>query len=142
MIRIRYTGLTTADLNPEWTALGELFVHVEADISIWDGERELYSEILFPVLELASRVHDWTRVDSVDREDFELDSLSFEETGVVRIVRFGPGWSLGSVHEPGRWSGRYSLEEVDAAVLPFVRRVRAEAEAKVGIDLSMLFEES
>ncbi|MGW9310181.1 DUF7878 domain-containing protein [Saccharomonospora azurea] len=140
MVRIRRGKITTADLNTEWSARGELLVHVEADISILDAGQELYSEILFPVLELASGLHDWVSADSSRRSNFEFESMSFEEVGVVRIVKFDSGWRVGSIYQPGLWSKSYSLDDIDFEVLRFTREVRAEAESMIGVDLSALFE--
>ncbi len=103
-------------LNTEWSARGELLVHVEADIPISDDGQELYSEILFPVPELASGLHDRMSAGSGRRGNFEFESMSFKEVGVVRIVEFDSGWRVKSIHQPGLWSKFHSLDDIDAEI--------------------------
>ncbi len=131
MAVISYTNFTTRDLRG--SSLGELLVNIEADLTISDGDRIVYSEPLLPVAELAMELAAWIRQQKDDREDFSFDSISLEESGSVRIRASQGKWVIGSVFEPDAWTRPIGDEALAAEIGRFFAGVRADV-AAAGID--------
>lgn len=128
---LSYANFTTQDLRGD--SVEQLFTNIEADLRIFDGERVVYSEVLYPVAELAAELARWIQESTDRREDFELNSMSFAEKGSVRIVRGADGWRIGSVFSPDAYSRPLSEDELIAEIRGFVVQVRADVTG-AGID--------
>ncbi|MFI5729196.1 hypothetical protein ACIA49_03685 [Kribbella sp. NPDC051587] len=111
----------------------DILVQVDADFRMVEGERVLFAEDAFPVVELARSLLGWDR-----EEDFSFNSMSYEEIGSVRITREEAGWVFGSVFEPGVVSRPVPWSEVEACVTSFVEKVRLGLVA-VGLDPELAF---
>ncbi|WP_234376752.1 DUF7878 domain-containing protein [Streptomyces sp. CB01201] len=110
-----------------------LLLDIEADLSIEEGGRTLWSEEFFQVAELAYELARWLQVPEEDRGNFELDSMDWAERGVIRIVRSEGGWRVGTVLEPDLWTAPMSWDDLVAEIRRFDGAVR-EATASLGID--------
>jgi hypothetical protein len=74
----------------------ELLVYVEADLQLRDGNKILFEEQCFEVAELTVALTQWVGDGSEPDHDFVHDPSSYEETGVIRIIRTDGGWAAGS----------------------------------------------
>jgi hypothetical protein len=135
-MELTFCNLTAADLRGG--TLGELLVHIEADFGLRDGDRDMYSERLFPVAELAIELVDWIS-GSDGRGDFRFRSLSFEEDGAVIIAQTPEGWVGGSVFDSESWSAPVNWQQLRDLIADFVRSVRRGV-AGLGIDPSFISE--
>ncbi|MER5880695.1 hypothetical protein ABT119_32870 [Streptomyces sp. NPDC001910] len=132
-----YSNFTTQDLRG--TSIEQLYTNIEADLRVSDGETLIYSEVLFPVAELASKLLDWILEPENERPNFNLDSMSFSEIGVITITRKEGGWRIGSVLSSGAKSGILDEATLTEGVLQFVANVRSDVTA-AGIDSGFLSE--
>ncbi|MFK8843892.1 hypothetical protein [Streptomyces sp. Ac-502] len=118
-------------LQPETAPDAVLFLDIEADLVIRDGERVVLAEERFPVAELALALVDWLRRSDSERGDFAFDSMSGTDPGVVRMVESAEGWRVGSVFEPDTWTSPVTWDVLAAEVGEFVAAVRRGA-AEIG----------
>lgn len=122
-LRIEFSGLGAPELAGRTEPY--VFVHVEADVTVYDDGREFWREESFPVVELAAALWEWKKVPSPTRKDFEFESLSLEDRWRVRIVRSSAGWRLLEDGTGKKISGcAWSAESVDAEVERFSGRLR------------------
>ncbi|MFD6495177.1 hypothetical protein [Streptomyces sp. NPDC060188] len=78
-------------MQPATASLDILVVDIEADLVIRDGDCMVWSEMMFPVAELARALADWVHEPDGERGDFEFESMSCSEVGAVRIEESGGG---------------------------------------------------
>ena len=109
-----------------------LLLDIEAQLSIWEDGRAVWSEEAFPVAELAHHLALWLQSPDAGRDDFELDSMQ-AAAGLIRIVRSDEGWLVGSHFTPDFWTVPVSWGVLVAAIEQFDRSVR-EGTAALGID--------
>ncbi|WP_157236755.1 DUF7878 domain-containing protein [Promicromonospora sukumoe] len=98
-LRIGAPNLT--DLRNFWATgrritAAELLLYVEADLQLRDDDRILFEEPRFEVAELAVALTQWVGEGTEPDHDFVHDPSSYEETGVIRIIRTDGGWAAGS----------------------------------------------
>ncbi|MFE3633524.1 hypothetical protein [Streptomyces sp. NPDC059168] len=134
---LSYSNFTTQDLRG--TSTEQLYTNIEADLRVTDGNVLVYSEVLFPVAELASKLLDWIVEPEDERPNFILESMSFSEIGVIKITREEDGWRIGSVLSPDVKSGILDEATLTEGVLQFVADVRSDVTA-AGIDSGFLSE--
>ncbi|MFI1176833.1 DUF7878 domain-containing protein [Streptomyces melanogenes] len=137
-MRLDFRNIGAPDLSkrgytPANAPLVALLLDIEADFSIEEDGRTLWSQECFQVAELARELAHWLQVPEGDRGDFELDSMDRAERGVVRIVRSDTGWRLGTVLEPDLWTAPVCWEDLVAEIARFNHAVR-QATASLGID--------
>ncbi|MGW1073511.1 DUF7878 domain-containing protein [Streptomyces sp. NPDC002537] len=118
-------------LTPESAPLTVLLLDIEADLDI-EG---VWTEGDFPVAELAYRLVYWLR--DGGQRDFEFDSMTYADTGVVRIVSSDGGWRVGSVYAPDKWTEPLSWDALVAEIRQFVRAV-SEGVTTLGIEPEFL----
>ncbi|MBZ4318939.1 hypothetical protein JNW98_06060 [Streptomyces sp. SCA2-4] len=109
-----------------------LLLDIDAELSIWEQAREVWSEGAFPVAELAYHLALWLRSPAAGHEDFELDSMQAEE-GLIRIVLSDGGWRVGSNLTPDFWTSPVAWDVLVAEIKQFDRSVR-EGIAAMGVD--------
>ncbi|THV23595.1 hypothetical protein [Glycomyces paridis] len=107
-----------------------LLLDIEAELSICERARVVWTEQGFPVAELAYHLALWSQRPA-GREDFELDSMQ-AEVGLIRIVCSEDGWRVGSALTPDFWTSPVAWEDLVAAIQDFNRAVR-EGVAAMGI---------
>jgi hypothetical protein len=109
-----------------------LLLDIEAELSIWEQGREVWSEEAFPVAELAYYLALWLQSPAAGHENFELDSMQAEK-GMIGIVHSDEGWRVGSILTPDFWTSPVAWDVLVAEIKRFDRAVR-EGIAGMGID--------
>jgi hypothetical protein len=133
---IGLSDLQRRGLTPQEAPLEVLLLDIEAELSLWEQGRVVWSEEAFPVAELACQLVPWLHGPAADREDFALESMQAEE-GVIRIVNTGGGWRVGSILTPDFWTSPVTWDALVEAIGQFDRSVRAGV-ASMGIEPSFL----
>ncbi|MDQ1294262.1 MAG: hypothetical protein QG608_2145 [Actinomycetota bacterium] len=95
-MRISYTNIDFCDLRGDLIA--DYLIAVDADLRIMEGDRTIYEEPDFPVVELARSLLGW--LDTMGPGTFEFVSLSADESGLVTISPESGGWRLYSSFTP------------------------------------------
>ncbi|MCX5103868.1 MULTISPECIES: hypothetical protein [unclassified Streptomyces] len=121
-------------LRPGTAPLEVLLVDIEADLIIRDGDQVVMAEKLFPVAELARALVGWL---DGDRNDFEFDSMSYAESGEVRIAGSAEGWRVGSVSAPGLWTSPVGWDVLVTEIAQFVKAVRKDVVA-LGVEPGLI----
>jgi hypothetical protein len=126
------SDLPRRGLTPHEAPLEVLLLDVEAELSIWEQGRVVWSEEAFPAAELAYHLALWLQRPTAAQEDFRLDSMQAEE-GLIRIVNSVEGWRVGSILTPDVWTAPVTWDVLVAAIRQFDRSVR-EGVAAMGIN--------
>jgi hypothetical protein len=132
MLELRFSDLYDdggrADPIPE--------VDVSAsEFSIVVSGKTLYSEPHMTVIELVGALTRWLRVPRESRSDFEFDSMSTDERGLVWIKSTNGGYRIGSVHQAYEELREFSDLEIRAAVEKFRDRLLAAADNALSFNL-------
>lgn len=109
----------------------DYLLDVEQDFSILDGDEVVYSEVMFPVVELAWDLVPW--IADPQGQEFLFDSMC-SEPGLVAILPCDDGWTVGSVLEPRVMSRVLPWSEVQDCVHRFIACVEADL-AHLGVHL-------
>lgn len=109
-----------------------LLLDIEAELSIWEQGRAVWSQEQFPVAELAYHLAFWLQSPDAGQQDFKLDSMQ-AEAGLIRIMDSGHGWQIGSVFTPDFWTTPVSWDVLVSGIKHFDRSVR-EGVSAMGID--------
>ncbi|MFF6914312.1 hypothetical protein [Streptomyces sp. NPDC012466] len=126
------SDLPRRGLTLQEAPLEVLLLDIEAELSIWEQGREVWSEEAFPVAELAYYLALWLQSPAVGHENFELDSMQAEK-GMIGIVHSDEGWRVGSILTPDFWTSPVAWDVLVAEIKRFDRAVR-EGIAGMGID--------
>jgi hypothetical protein len=100
-----------------------LLLDIEAELSIWEEGRAVWSEEAFPVAELAYQLALWLQSAAGGQEVFELDSMQ-ADAGLIRIVDSAEGWRVGSEFTPDFWTSPVAWDVLVAEIKAFARSVR------------------
>lgn len=126
------SDLPQRGLTAQEAPLEVLLLDIEAELSIWEDGRAVWSEEAFPVAELAYHLALWLQSPDAGRGDFELDSMQ-ADPGLIRIVSSDEGWRVGSIFTPDFWASPVAWDVLVSAIEQFDRSVR-EGTAAMGID--------
>lgn len=121
-MKMNYTNIDDSDLRGD--TLADYLIAIDADFEILDGDRIIYSEPMFPVVELARSLSSWIVMG--ERGNFAFDSLSSDESGLVTITRGGAGWHFSSMLTPELVSSEVDMSEVEACIQEFIHHVAAD----------------
>ncbi|MEU3901295.1 hypothetical protein [Streptomyces sp. NPDC045251] len=119
-----YREINASDLRGSTVA--DYLVNIEATFEVVDGREVIYSEPFFPVAELARELARWVSLGEVRAPDFFFSSLSFEESGAVRILRSQSGWTVGSMFTPEAKTAPVSWNGLAACIDEFIATVRRD----------------
>jgi hypothetical protein len=138
---IEHNGITLRfeQLHRERPALRDLYdvlLGLVAEFSITIGDRLLYREVDFPVVELAASLLRWLDLRPEPGDDFEWESMETEEPGWVWVRSAGDGWRIGSIHQEYPEPRILSMTELQWAITDFVGRLSAKALEEQRIDLA------
>lgn len=121
-MQMTLTNFDDSDLRG--STLGDYLIAIDADLEIRDGDRIVYAEPKFPVVELARSLTSWMNVR--ERADFAFESMSFEESGVVTIARTGTGWHFSSAFTSEVMSSDVDLSELEDCIQEFIDQVATD----------------
>ncbi|MEU9203483.1 hypothetical protein [Streptomyces sp. NPDC048332] len=113
-----------------------LLLDIEAELSIWEEGRAVWSEEAFPVAELAYHLARWLQSPLAGQEGFRFDSMQ-ADAGLIRIVGSDGGWRVGSDFQPDCWTSPIVWDVLVAEIKEFDRSVR-EGVAAMGIEPSFI----
>jgi len=132
-MEIRYSEIDLSDLRVN--TLADFLVNMEADIEVLDQGKIIYSELSFPVVELARELAAWMAKEGAEKDvaDFSFSSMSFDVAGAIEIKRVPSGWVIGSVFTTEARSAPMSLGDLVDALNQFVSRVRSDVH-RLGFD--------
>lgn len=117
--------------------VADYLVAADADFSVTDGDRTVFQEPYFPVVELARALVAWSA--SPSEGDFVFETLSSDILGVVTIARERAGWVVSSAFHPDSKSRPASRSEIDSCVTRFITAVHDDLLAR-GIDSDRLLD--
>ncbi|MCA5892535.1 hypothetical protein LEP48_04100 [Isoptericola sp. NEAU-Y5] len=124
-----YDSLRTDELRG--TTQADYLISLDAHLRLVDGGANVLDEPGFPVVELARSLLAWL-VDP-ERDDFEFDSMSYEERGAISIWKVPARWSIGSVLAPGARTVLADRLDIDECCRRIIARVEADLDA-LGLD--------
>jgi hypothetical protein len=138
MTVLRLTFTDTEFERPVLRDKFDLLLGVVATMQVVVGDRLLYREVMFPIVELRVALAQWLREGLPTGADFEFVSMESDEPGLVWFRRqAGGSWRAGSVHqeypEIQSWT--------DAEVRNAVRRFTADVDDWVSAHLNVRVEE-
>lgn len=113
------------------TTQADYVIALDARLRLMDGGVTLLEETGFPVVELARSLLAWLE-GSADG-DFEFESMSYEESGAIRIQQKEAGWVVGSVFAPGLTTAPTDRSGVEERCRLFVAMVESDLE-ELGVD--------
>lgn len=132
MIALEVTGL---HLEPGSVDLdAELEARCVGRLAICDSRGSIFTEEEFPCLELARALGGWSSARDAPLPDFEFDSMSYPEPGLVWIRRDTVDtewWRIGSITDVSAVGEPTPWPEVLHAVEEFARQVDAQAPESV-----------
>lgn len=110
----------------------DVIANLEADITLEVEGSVIYEEVSFPVAELALALTRWAQSCSADRPDFEFDSMSAEEPGLVWIRRTEGGWRFGSICQDRPETKVFPTEQVDEAIRKYIGDLKTQVGGTFG----------
>jgi hypothetical protein len=112
----------------------DLALGVEATLELSVGGRLIYTEPMFPIVELREALSTWMRSASVD---FEFISMESDEQGLIWIRRQPSGrWRVGSIHQDDISPHELDTTDVLEGCRDFVARVDAWVRQELGVEAS------
>ncbi|MEX2985583.1 hypothetical protein [Streptomyces sp. C36] len=117
------SDLPRRGLAPHEAPLDVLLLDIEAELSIWEDGRVVWSEEAFPVAELAYHLALWLQSPDAGQEGFELDSMQ-ADLGLLQIGSSDEGWRVGSILTPVFWTAPIAWDVLVAEIKQFVTGVR------------------
>lgn len=111
-----------------------LTLGVEATLALSIGDRLIYTEPMFPIVELRQAISAWMPTLSTD---FEFISMESDEPGLIWFRRQPSGlWRAGSIHQDD-----IAIQELDTADVfdgcaDFVQRVDGWVRDACGVEVS------
>jgi hypothetical protein len=116
----------------------DLLLGAVATLEVLIGDRSLYEEVTFPIVELALALKKWSQVDLPRHLAFSFTSLESDEDGFLWFRPESTGWRIGSMYqeyaEMSIWSDNVVREVVDE----FVHEVEQWLSHTVGVELGSL----
>ena len=110
----------------------ELLLRVVAVFLISQDGRELFTEVEFPVVELAYQLWRWQHSRDSARNSFSYESMESED----RLLWFSPdsdGWTIGSGNTPIAF--HLDMAQIQNASERFIERVLSEIPKKLGVSV-------
>lgn len=124
---------------PGLQRLDDALLNVVATFRLEADGRTLYSEVDFPIVELAADLRRWAAFPMHARSDFDFESLESEEVGLVRFHRVGSMWAVGSVLQHNPSPAVHSDIDVEQACREFIAAVEQACRDELELDLAQLW---
>ncbi|NYI70204.1 hypothetical protein GGQ54_000764 [Naumannella cuiyingiana] len=111
----------------------DLLLGVEGTLQLAVGDRLVYSEPMFPVVELRHALASWLRcADS----DFEFISMESDEPGLLWFRQQPSGrWRAGSIHQDDIAVTELNLPAVEAGCYRFIEAVDQWVRENLGVEV-------
>ncbi|MHB8289712.1 MAG: DUF7878 domain-containing protein [Acidimicrobiales bacterium] len=113
----------------------DLLLGIIATFEIQVGDRLLYSEVMFPIVELCVALKRWMAEAMTIREPFEFQSMESEEPGLVWIRPQDGGWRIGAVDQEYLEMATWSDDQIVAVAGKYIDDVRGWLLDALGVDL-------
>ncbi len=120
-MRFAFEGARLERGEARWSY--DLLLGVIATFEVRVGDRLLYREEMFPIVELCVALRQWRRDSLPRRQAFVFQSLESDEAGLVWIRPDDGGWRVGSIHQEYPELRRWSDDEIGRSLNDFVRSV-------------------
>ena len=121
-------------LDSDWDRL----LNVVADFRLVVGNRILFSEANFPIIELAKQLDRWLASVAQSPSAFVYSSLESNVAGIIRIAPGVQGWHISSAFAEFADSTPFSLAEIVAAARSYVTEVEQSVLSEYGFRPSRL----
>jgi hypothetical protein len=111
----------------------DLALGVEATLALTVGGRLIYTEPMFPIVELRQALSAWMPHTG---ENFEFTSMESDEPGLIWIRRQPSGlWRAGSIHQDDIATQELDTAEVVHGCADFVGRVDGWVRNELGVEV-------
>ncbi len=111
----------------------DLLVGVESTFRLQVGDQVIYTELLFPIVELRAALAAWLQR---PEGDFEFISMESDEPGLVWFRRQpSSGWKAGSIHQENIAVGELEWPQVEYGCRQFVYAVDRWVSDNLGIEV-------
>jgi hypothetical protein len=103
----------------------DVLLRVVGDFAVLIGERRLYQEVEFCLVEFAITLARWLAAATDDGPDFVYTSMESEIEGLVRFTRVAHGaWRISAAHEQYDEVRQLTTEQVKAAARTYIHGLR------------------
>lgn len=113
----------------------DLLLGVVATFEIEVDDRLLYSEVMFPIVELCAALKHWMAEAMTVREPLEFQSMESDEAGLVWIRPQDGGWRIGALDQEYIEMATWSDDQIVEVGEKFIDDVRAWLLDTLGVDL-------
>jgi hypothetical protein len=114
----------------------DLLLGVVATLTVSVASRIVYSEPMFPIVELRVAFDRWLRSPSCELSDFEFESMESDDVGLVWVRRQPSGaWRAGSVHQDDLALDEMGFEDVAHARRVFIEAVDSWTRDHLGVEV-------
>jgi hypothetical protein len=113
----------------------QVYLRIIGRFSVHVGERVLYVEESFCVVEFAIKSQLWLARVNETQEDFIYTSQESEESDLFWIRRSGAGWRIGSVYQEYEELSTFPLELLAAALCSYFNNLRRFVTEAFGRDI-------
>lgn len=126
---------TRADVHDRF----DLTLGVEATLALAVGNRLIYTEPMFPIVELRQALSTWMPTSNTD---FEFISMESDEPGLIWFRRQPSGlWRAGSIHQDDIATQELDTADVFDGCADFVTRVDGWVRDALGVEVSDVLRE-
>lgn len=131
-LAITFADATFARDDP--TDRFDLTLGVEATLALTVGDRLIYTEPMFPIVELRQALAAWMPTAATD---FEFISMESDEPGLIWLRRQASGrWRAGSILQDDIATREIDTAEVVDGCADFVARVDGWVRDELGVEVS------
>lgn len=118
------------EIRTKWDVL----LRIVGDFSLWIGDRVVYREVEFCVVEFALALGSWLTVATDLGPNFVYTSLESETEGLVKFTRLKPGtWRVSAANQDQEPVDMLTTVELKHATVAYIRDIRAHLLPKLDI---------
>jgi hypothetical protein len=130
-MEMTYNHLNTDEFRG--TTRADYLIALDANFIVVVDGVTVYDEPSFPVVELARSL--LIRLQHPGRDDFEFESMSFEEVGSIAFCQTAAGWTFRTVFDPSARTAPIGWAAVESSCRRLISKVEADL-AALGLDPS------
>jgi hypothetical protein len=110
----------------------DAILRIGGDFAVWVGNRRLYHEEEFCLVEFAVALGDWLAVANDGGPDFVYTSMESETTGLVRFTSVNPGfWTVSAAHQDFQAEDLFTTADLRQAALDYVRELKGHLNLEI-----------